>query len=94
MKEIHDLRQRLLGLVLAGHILERDAGLTLDVDLGVALSHAHDAASAAHARHKDVKQENHQGERQYPLQNDRQNAGAGVGLGLAVLHPGILKPLA
>ena len=63
VQEIHNLRQGLLGLVLAGHIFEGDAGLLLDVHLGVALSHAHDAASA-HALHGEIHEENEEQEGQ------------------------------
>ena len=58
MEEVDDLLQRLLGLVLTGHILERDAGGLLHIDLGVGLAHAADAAEAAaavlgqHAEHQ------------------------------------------
>ena len=49
MEEVNDLLQRLLGLVLTGHILERDAGGLLHIHLGVGLAHAADAAEAAAA---------------------------------------------
>ena len=48
MEEVDDLGEGLLGLVLARHVPEGDAGLLLHIDLGVGLAHAADAADAAH----------------------------------------------
>ena len=47
VEDVDDLLQGLLGLVLAGHIPEGDAGLLLHIDLGVGLAHAAQAAHAA-----------------------------------------------
>ena len=43
VQEIDDLGQKLLGLVLALHVREVDAGLAGDIDLGVGLAKAHRA---------------------------------------------------
>jgi hypothetical protein len=45
-QEVHDLAQLVLGLVHAGDVLERDAGVGLDIDLGLALADLHQAALA------------------------------------------------
>ena len=73
VQEIHNLRQGLLGLVLTGHIFEGDAGLLLDVHLGVALSHAHDAASA-HALHGEIHEENEEQEGQRVVEHCQSTA--------------------
>ena len=52
MQEIHHLHQRLLGLILAGHILEGDTGLLLHIHLGGTLAHAEAGSSAHLAEHK------------------------------------------
>ena len=54
LEEAHDLLERLLGLVLAGHVLERDAGLlALDL-LGVGLAEAAPAKAAAKVHRRPV----------------------------------------
>ena len=63
VQEVDDLCQGLLGLVLAGHILEGDAGGLLHIHLGVGLAHAADAAHSSHAalfRHPAHDQGEHQ----------------------------------
>ena len=63
MEEVDDLLQGLLGLVLAGHILEGDAGGLFHIHLGVGLAHAADAAHSSHAalfRHPAHDQGEHQ----------------------------------
>ena len=62
MEEVDDLRQGFLGLVLARHILEGDAGGLLHINLGVGFPHAADASNAAHAffRHPAHNQAHHQ----------------------------------
>ena len=54
VEEVDDLHQGLLGLILAGHILEGDAGLALHVDLGVGFAQVADAAAhlAGHPTHQ------------------------------------------
>ena len=47
VEEVDDLLQRLLGLVLTGHVLEGDAGGLFHIHLGVGFAHAADAADAA-----------------------------------------------
>ena len=49
MKEVDDLLQGFLGLVLTGHILEGDTRLLLHIHLGVGLAHIADAADTAAA---------------------------------------------
>jgi hypothetical protein len=51
LQELDDLAQLVLGLVDAGHIVEPNAGVGLDIDLGLALADRHQAAaeSLAHA---------------------------------------------
>ena len=60
MQEINDLHQRLLGLVLTGHIREGHAGLLLHIHLGSALADAHDTAATAFAHHEIEYGEDHQ----------------------------------
>ena len=48
LEEADDLGKRLLGLILAGDVLERDAGLLSGDDLGAGLAHAVHSAHAAH----------------------------------------------
>ena len=49
MQEVDDLLQRLLGLVLPGHILEGNAGRFFHIHLGVGFAHIPDAAEATAA---------------------------------------------
>ena len=64
-EKVDDLLQRLLGLVLTGHVLEGDAGGLLHIHLGVGLAHAADAADAAvfghdpHHQHEQGRQDDH-----------------------------------
>ena len=55
VKEVYDLRQRLLRLVFTGYIAECNSGLFLYVYLGVALAYAHDTAASADTAHHKVK---------------------------------------
>ena len=89
VEKVDDLLQRLLGLVLSGHVLERDAGGFFHIDLGVGLAHAADAAEAAapvlgqHAEHQH-EQTHHDDGRQNILHHEHQHRvhlrliGAGV----------------
>ena len=78
MEEVDDLLQRLLGLVLSGHVLEGDAGGLLHVDLGVGLAHAADAAEASaavfgqHTEHQH-QQAHHDDGRQDVLHHEHQH---------------------
>ena len=68
MQEIDDLLERVLGLVLAGHVVKRLAGLRLDVDLGVGFAEAHRVSAhplahlAEHERAEAVEND----QRQHP----------------------------
>ena len=72
VQEIDDLLQRVLRLVLAGHVVKRLAGLRLDVDLGVGLAEGHGIAAhllahpAEHERAQGVEhdQRQHPGEQE------------------------------
>ena len=55
MQEVDDFLQRLLRLVLTGHVRKRDAGLFLDVFLRGALADAHDAAAPAHGAVEGIR---------------------------------------
>ena len=84
MQEVDDLLQRLLGLVLSGHILEGDAGGLLHVDLGVGLAHTADAAEAAasgfaHQTHDQHERAHNEDGGQDILDHDHQE-GAHLGL--------------
>ena len=93
MEEIHDLHQRLLGLVFTGHVGKGHAGLLLDVNLGVALSNAHDAASAAHTAEHHIQQSDHQHRRQHPPNDEIDDAGAGAGVLSLEAHTAFQKPV-
>ena len=74
---VDDLRQVLLGLVLAGHIGKLDALGGLDVDLGVGLAHIeHQGVAAAHFLHQaagdDLTDGDKDHQRQDPAQDIRQ----------------------
>ena len=81
VEEVDDLHQGLLGLVLAGHILEGDAGLFLHIDLGVGLAHAAQAAAhlPRHAPEEEGKDGHHQNHGHHIGDED---ADDGVELGL------------
>ena len=71
MKEFHNLRQVLLGLILTGHIRKPDSLGGVYIDSGIALAHAeHHGIAAAHAllhllRHI-LSQHPEDGDRQHP----------------------------
>ena len=97
VQDVDDLLEGLLGLVLAGHVQESDAGLFLHIDLGVGLAqvaHAADAALAAHAPEQEPEQAHHDQDREdIRRQETDQVEGAvhrfGVGV-LAVLSSEVL----
>ena len=84
VQEIHNLGQGFLGLVLAGHVFEGDAGLLLHVHLGVALAHAHDSP-AAHALHGEIHEEQQEQEWDRIIE-EYQQKGIGVLVFLVCLH--------
>ncbi len=72
-QEADHFLQFVLGLIDAGHVVETDAGVGFDVDLGLALAEVHEAAAEAlpaaealHGEHPDGD-ENHR--RQHPAEN-------------------------
>ena len=65
MQEIDDLHKGFLRLILTRDIRERDSGLLLDIDLGVALSDAHHS-SAAHPAVHHIEKSDHERRREYP----------------------------
>jgi len=70
LEELDHFLQLRLGLVDAGDIGERDAGLRLDVDLGAALADAHEAAAEtrAHAFGEEEPDAEEDERRQHPRQ--------------------------
>ena len=74
VQEIDDLHKGFLRLILTCNIRERDSGLLLDVDLGVALSDAHHS-SAAHPAVHHIEKSDHQCRRKYPSHQEIQDAG-------------------
>ena len=94
MEKVDDLHQGLLGLVLAGHVIEGDAGGFLHVHLGVGLAHAADAAQAAtlpgHEIHQEHEPADEQGRGQdvgdHELQHRAHLGHIGVGEFHAVLR--------
>ena len=65
MEEVDDFDQRLLRLVLTGHILEGDTGLLLHIHLRGRLADTHDAAvSVSHAAHGHIHDDEDQNERE------------------------------
>ena len=78
MQEIHHLLQGLLGLVLARHVLEGDAGLPLHIDLGVALSNPHGAAASGHLAHQEVKEDDDRHKGKHIGQKDRKDQSGAV----------------
>ena len=90
VQEVDDLRQRLLGLVLTGHVLEGDAGGFFHIDLGVGLAHVADAAEPAAAgfaeeTHDQHEQAHHDDGRQDIADHEHQHR---VHLGLIVAGVG------
>ena len=78
MQEINNLRQRLLRLILACHILERNTGLFLYIYFGIALADTHYAASAAHALHHHIENDEHRCNRKHPLKQKHDNTACRV----------------
>ena len=65
MQEVDDLDQRLLRLILTGHILKSDTGLLLHIHLRRRLADTHDAAvPVSHATHGHVHDDEDQNERE------------------------------
>ena len=73
MQEIDDLLERVLGLVLAGHVVKRLAGLRLDVDLGVGFAEAHgvSAHALAHLAEHERAEAVENDQRQHPRDQER-----------------------
>ena len=63
MQEIDHFLKGFLGLVLSGHILKRDTGLLLHIDLGITAAHAHNTAALAHTSHKEAYEHPYEDER-------------------------------
>ncbi len=72
-EEGDDLVQLFLGLVDAGHVVEGDLGVGLDIDLGLALADRHEAAAhplaTRHAPHQEYPQAEEQQRRHHPGQD-------------------------
>jgi hypothetical protein len=72
VKKIHDLRQRFLGLILAGDVGEGLAGLGLHVDLRLAVPEGHGVAHAAqfarHAASQELAHADEKKQRQDPVE--------------------------
>ena len=80
VEEIHHFLQRLLGLVLAGHVLEGDAGILLNVFLGRALAHvSHQASASAHSAEKEGQDAPHEKDGKDIGQEDGHDVGGAVG---------------
>ena len=89
VEEIHNLRQRLLRLVLSRHVLKGDAGLLLHVNLGVGFAYAHDPASAEPAHHGSHQKYQESEPQQGAYDVNHQAAGL---LQFPNLNPVILQP--
>ena len=81
MEDVDDLLERLLGLILTGHIPEGDAGLFLHIDLGIGLAYAADAADAAHSALSAhaAEQEEHQAHHHHQRQDVGQEQAEQIG---------------
>ena len=92
MEEINNLSKGFLCLILTCHILKCNARLFLDIHLGIALTDTHNPVAAAHTPHHEVQKKNHQSDWQHPFQNQYDNAGRGIYLGLLILcNPGSIQ---
>ena len=73
MKEVDDLDERFLRLVLTGHVCKGHTGLLFHVDLRLALTDAAEAAAhlLRHAAHEKREQRVHKHNRQHPRDEER-----------------------
>ena len=91
VEEVDDLHQGFLGLVLARHVGEGDAGGLFHIDLGVGLAHAAQAPHAAHSAHEEDQQAHHQQHGQDIAHEDVHQVGGLLLDHRAVLHPVLVQ---
>ncbi len=99
VQEVHDFHQRVLGLFLAGHILEGHARLVLGHDFGVGLAEAHgvragNAAALLHLNHQDAAQQAEQENGADPCNDEVQQRRILRGNDRREFHPRVLQTLA
>ena len=92
MEKVDDLHQTLLGLVLPGHVLKGHAGGFFDIDLGVCLAHAAQAAAhlAGHIAEQEGEEHHHQHHGQHVADEQADDGGEGLLIGGAVLDHAVL----
>ena len=93
VKEVHNLLEAFLRLVLASHILEADAGFLLHVHLRSGLADAHEAVAAAHPLHHHVHHDEKQHEGKHKADQGLHDVAGVVRLPLVDLHPVLIEPL-
>ena len=94
VQKIDDLGQRLLCLILSGDIRKRDAGLRLDIDLGICLAERHrSACAAAHSLHHETPQEEKQQNRNAITHKHHEQEIALRRLDLRERRAGFIQPL-
>ena len=74
MKEVNHFHKRFLCLFLTSYILKCDTCLFLNINLGFALTDAHDASASAHTAHKSAEQNPQKNHRYHNGQNIQRNA--------------------
>ena len=74
LQEVHDFLQSILGFLLAGYILEGDAGLLLGNDFRIGFTKAHGVDAAAHMfghlAHQHLPQQREQRDRENPADDE------------------------
>ena len=78
VKKIHDLHQRLLGLILTGNVLKRHAGVALNILLRIGLPDTHHSATSAHLAHNQQHQAPEKKKRKYIIQKNRNQESGGI----------------
>ena len=63
VQEVHHFLKALLRFILAGHVLERHAGVLLNIGFGPAFSDVHHPAAAVHAPHQNIHEHEEEDER-------------------------------
>ena len=93
VEKIHDLHQRLLGLILTGNVLKRHTGVALNVLLRIGLPDAHHSAASSHLAHNQQHQAPEKKKRKHIIQKNRNQKSGGI-RDLAVHNdPGLQCPV-